>query len=717
MKNLIIRFALTAMCFTVMIFALVGCDGTFNGINGANDEVCNHQYGNWTTEYNYATKCEDRTYERVCVLCQNVETRNGTFEDHAIQIIVESPTCGDSGYVLEKCTLCEYANITECMDPTGEHKWGEGVTIPSTCIQDGYILSMCYICGWAELVEKLPRADHVWTQATVDATCVSNGMTYNICTVCKEITDKTVFPALTGHDYRLNSDAGYHWQYCEICDVRINVKSHSFDSDNTCSICGYEKAVEKQLVTLWVSEISGMTELVSQQIERFLEANPKYAELYTFEVMGVTEADAASHIVADISCAPDIYCFTQDQLARLVQANALARPNNQIANSILLSNDKISIKAASHDGTIYAYPMTTDNGYYMYYDKSVISEEDLDSMEALLDACYSAGKTFRYPGCNAWYNAGFFIATGCHSQWTINEECEFISVDDTYNSPEGLIAMKGLQKMTQHPAYNPDNDGDLTNAAIVISGVWAINSIKEVFGENYAATDLPSFTIDGQSYHLGSYTGNKLMGVKPQDDSAKAEMLSKLAEYLTGSECQLDRYEQFMWCPSNLEAQASDTVKSNQAVAALNLQNEYAVAQGIIHGSWWDIAAELGQEAMIAYDESDLEEALNNYSVNLLSIFNTSDEEAWSVIGNICGTVWDVDFPMTEVSDNVFESEIFTLYAGEEFKVRRGASWQVYFGSNGKQDGPNCVVEANGSYIIRLTLHSLDFATIELIPQ
>ena len=92
-------------------------------------------------------------------------------------------------------------------------------------------------------------------------------------------------------------------------------------------------------------------------------------------------------------------------------------------------------------------------------------------------------------------------------------------------------------------------------------------------------------------------------------------------------------------------------------------------------------------------------------------------KQAWSVIGSICGTSWDTDFSMTKVSDNVYESAVLELKAEEEFKCRQGASWTVNFGSNGAIDGPNCVVDADGKYIVRLTIISDTQATIELIAQ
>ena len=130
------------------------------------------------------------------------------------------------------------------------------------------------------------------------------------------------------------------------------------------SACG-----EKETITLWVSESTtaddSVVEMTKRQIEAFVKANPDLDWNYQVKIEGVTEADAGSKVVADVASAPDIYCFAQDQLARLVQASALAAPGQQAQTYIKDNNDAGSVKAATVGGVIYAYPMTSDNGYYL----------------------------------------------------------------------------------------------------------------------------------------------------------------------------------------------------------------------------------------------------------------------------------------------------------------------------------------------------------------
>ena len=203
-------------------------------------------------------------------------------------------------------------------------------------------------------------------------------------------------------------------------------------------------------IKMWVSEKEeGENSVVKQmqaQIDAFMAENPGI--VIVAEISGVTEADAGSQVVADVSTAPDIFCFAQDQLARLVQAAALAAPGGAIADDIRANNDAGSLAAATVAGTLYAYPMTSDNGYYLYYDKSVVT--DPTSLEAIIADCEAAvaaneeHRLFRYALENGWYTASFFFGAGCHSTWTMDGDGNFNGIDDNFNSAQGLVAMKAM---------------------------------------------------------------------------------------------------------------------------------------------------------------------------------------------------------------------------------------------------------------------------------
>ena len=476
-------------------------------------------------------------------------------------------------------------------------------------------------------------------------------------------------------------------------------------------------------ITVWVGEAA--VELTKKQIEDFNKTNDE-GITFVATVNGVSEATSADQMLVDISAGADIYCFAQDQFARLVQGGALIQLDEQAAAAVRADNDPGVVAAATSGDTLYAYPLTSDNGYFMYYDKSVIPEADVDSLEKLIEDCEKAGKSFAFEtNTSAWYIASWFFATGCKSDWTTGDDGSFISVADTFDSPEGLIAVKGMKKLVDSPCHLSSSSGDVfaNNGAICVTGTWNYDIISGLLGDNMGVTDLPSFEVDGKEYHLGSFSGCKLMGVKPQTDSDRQICLMILAEYLTDEERQMERFEALSWGPSNLNAQNSEAVQANPGIAALQKQNKFATQQGQIHGSWWDIAKVIGDDVKAATDEAGLQAALDNYYAKISALFTMTEDEknAWGVIGAICGTNWDTDFPMKEVEAGVFVSDPLDLKEGDEFKVRQGASWDVNYGM---KDGEtvaggmdtNVVVPADGKYIITINTNdpvTLSFALAE----
>lgn len=456
-------------------------------------------------------------------------------------------------------------------------------------------------------------------------------------------------------------------------------------------------------ITVWVSESDGVADLTKTQIQRFCDENPGIVINATVE--GVTESESASQMITSVEDGADLYCFAQDQLSRLVLAGALNKLGDDASNTVRERNDEISIKAASVGGDLYCYPLTSDNGYFMYYDKSVIPEEHLDSLEDIIADCENAGKMFSMElETSAWYNAAFFFGTGCVSEWTTDTEGEFTSVNDTFNSDAGLIALKGMQKLLKSSCYNSSSAGaDFAAAvpsAVLVSGTWASAAAKEALGDNYAATDLPSFEVDGKSYHLGSFSGCKLMGIKPQEDNVKTAVLQKLALYLTNETCQLERFNLVGWGPSNKTAQQDPAVQADPALAALAAQAAYSVPQGNIHGSWWDIAKIYAVSAKEATTDDELKAALQSYADSLDELFSLSDDVKYgfTVIGSFSGYNWDTDITMTQDPEGTFTSEPIAFKAGDEFKCRQGLSWDVSFGNGGE----NFVVDADGTYRVQL---------------
>ncbi|MBQ6514089.1 MAG: extracellular solute-binding protein [Clostridia bacterium] len=400
-----------------------------------------------------------------------------------------------------------------------------------------------------------------------------------------------------------------------------------------CSFAGADSLAGTYDIKVWVA--NEIKELTEQQIKEFNDTND-LGIVFNATVEAQGEGDAATAMVQDVEAGGDIFCFAQDQFSRLIQAGALSKLGQGAAKTVKEGTDANAVAAVTTgDDTLWAYPVTADNTYFMYYDKSVIPEEDIDSLEKIIADCEAAGKNFNFElQTSAWYLASFFFGTGCVSVWKTDDAGQFVDVTDTFNSDKGLIAAKGMKKLLDSPIHvsSSEASGFANNAAVVITGTWASADIKAMLGDNMGVADLPSFEVDGTEYHLGSFFGYKLMGVKPQTDAVKGAALHRLAQYLTGAKCSLERFALRGWGPANLEAQADEAVANDPILAAVIDQAQYGVVQGAIHGSWWDVAKVIGDEVKAATDEAGLKQALQNYEDKMASLF-TLDTSALLFVG------------------------------------------------------------------------------------
>ena len=401
----------------------------------------------------------------------------------------------------------------------------------------------------------------------------------------------------------------------------IGLSSCSMPNDSSAS----NNDSKTYTIKVWCPE-AALT-LTNKQLDDFKKENSSLK--VNFNVQALSEAEAASNMVTDIEAGADIYGFMQDQLARLVSAGALDPLTGNIAETIKNENDENSIKVASINNTLYAYPLTSDNGCFMYYDKRYIKESSVDSLEKIIEDLKENQKLFSYQLATdgAWYNAGFFFATGCYSNWTTNDKGYFTSYEDTYNSNNGIKSLKGMSMLMNSGVWNNASSvGEFNSgSAVVVSGTWDYEAAKEILKDNLGITDLPSFTVDNETFHIGSFFGNKLLGVKPQSDATKAAICQLVAKYLTSEAKQEERFEVLSWGPSNKKVQDSDKVKANPALVALKLQEKYAKPQGQNPGDWWPLAASIGSsiiEAGANASDEKLKDILTTYESGLNSLIN-----------------------------------------------------------------------------------------------
>lgn len=371
------------------------------------------------------------------------------------------------------------------------------------------------------------------------------------------------------------------------------------DAKNTEEQGGEEEEIpavgDDTNVTIWVAE--NMVDFTQAQVDAFKEANPDY-EPYNVTIEAVGEGDAASNMITDVAGGADIFGFAQDQLARLVSAGAVQPVTGDYASWVSEQNDAAAVNAATAGDMLYAFPITSDNGYFLYYDKSVVT--DPTSLEKIVEDCEAAGKNFYFEINSGWYQTAFFFGTGCELTYDTDTDGNFTTCNINYSSDAGVVALKEMIELASSSSFqNGSSLSSATNVGAIVDGTWDSGAAKEVFGDNYACAKLPSFEgSDGQTYQLAGFGGFKLMGIKPQEDVSKLHFCYKLVQYLTSTDVQIARYNEAGWGPSNLAAQADSAVQADEALTALAEQLQYTIPQGNYPNDYWSRATSLGDDVI-----------------------------------------------------------------------------------------------------------------------
>ena len=365
-------------------------------------------------------------------------------------------------------------------------------------------------------------------------------------------------------------------------------------ADNTAS-------GSKETITVWAPE--EVVEFTQGKLNDWLAGQADWNGKYSITVSAMGEGDATTQMLTDVEAGADVFGFAQDQLARLVAAGALSKPGGTFLSHVTENNDAGSVGAVTLNGDIYAYPETSDNGYFLYYDKSVVT--DPSTLEGIIEQCGAAGKNFYMDIQSGWYDVAFFFGTGAQCYYDYDTEGLVTGCTCDYSSDKGLAAMKAMVEMAKSKGkgyeQTPDGAAALFNpdggtAGALVSGTWDYATVKDFLGDNFGAAKMPTFTVDGQTYQMSGFGGFKLVGVKPQTDSDKLTFCHLVADYITSEEMQLARFEEKGWGPSNLNAQKSDEVQANEALAALAEQLAFCPGQGQYPGAYWDLTTAFGTD-------------------------------------------------------------------------------------------------------------------------
>ena len=215
--------ALSLVCIAMSAFLFASCDLNLGGDeNFSFDKFLEkifpkteehvHSFGKWTNFTDGDVVCEDKLFFRTCSTCNEIEWKQGVYEDHDWNIVTTAPTCQAQGYDTKTCTICRKVEITNYTKTAG-HAWNKNYSFDNS-----YHWIGCYICGEVKGKEKHKfNSSCNATQHWEECIC---GQKRNVA----------------GHSFVVKKDATNHWEECT-CGQKRNKAEHIDNGSGNCSAC------------------------------------------------------------------------------------------------------------------------------------------------------------------------------------------------------------------------------------------------------------------------------------------------------------------------------------------------------------------------------------------------------------------------------------------------------------------------------------------------
>ncbi len=318
-------------------------------------------------------------------------------------------------------------------------------------------------------------------------------------------------------------------------------------------------------------------------------ANGEKEIKFEFVAHGEDKVDSE---IADWKTGPDVYAYASDKIMPLYQKNALATVAGEYKDFIKDTMTEGAVDAATFAGKMVSYPYAGDNGCFLYYNKSLVTLEDTATIEGLLAKAGEKGLKVAYPLKTAFYSAGALFSFGARYNLSVDDAGVVTSVEADFDTDKGVKAGNAIYQIMTNPNWQDTQAAPIEANGLVacVGGSWNAAAYKEAMGDNFAATKLPTVTVDGETVNLSSFLGYKNYGVNPQvsaGDNARLKAAHNVARYLCSEEVQMKRFETFSTAPTNKVVAAKEEVKSDIAVAAISAQAEFAVPQTAVPGKIW----------------------------------------------------------------------------------------------------------------------------------
>lgn len=353
-------------------------------------------------------------------------------------------------------------------------------------------------------------------------------------------------------------------------------------------------------LTVWCPQNQVESGIMEKQQKAFAEAN-KDKWTITWETNVVGEDVAKDQVLNDVEAAGDVFFFANDQVVALKEAGALAKLGGSTLEMVESTMAEAVVNTAKIDGDLYGIPFT-HNTYFMFYDKTIMSEDDVKTIEGIVNKETAEGVyNFYFESAGGWKLGAWYYGAGCS---VFGANGDDLSAGCDWNNETGVAVTNYLIDLIANPKVG--YDGEITVSELVddhkigvwFDGSWNYQLYKDKLGDDLGLAVIPTFNLNGEDHQLLSFYGSKCIGVNAHSKAPAAA--NAFAAYLGSEEQQLLRFELSGQAPTNLTAGENEAVLADEVSTVLvNQSNTASVAQptsAIFSNRYWANAGTIPTE-------------------------------------------------------------------------------------------------------------------------
>jgi arabinogalactan oligomer/maltooligosaccharide transport system substrate-binding protein len=333
---------------------------------------------------------------------------------------------------------------------------------------------------------------------------------------------------------------------------------------------GTEAPAEVEDVTLkvWAPENQIKDGTMDSMTKSFQALHPEWNITFTVETQG--EDTLKDEILKDVTAAGDVFFFANDQLNELINAGAIARLGGSTEEMVKTTMSQEVVNTVTKDDAIYGIPFT-HNTFFMYYDKSLLTADDIKSVEGIMaketaDNVYN----FCFDSAGGWKLGAWYYGAGL----TIYGESQTdFAAGANWNNETGVAVTNYLIDLINNPKTAFADDISLSELTADhrigawFDGSWNYNLYKDALGDDLGVAVIPTFNPDGTDHQLKGFYGSKAIGVNSQ--AAFPAVAVAFAAYLGSEEMQVQRFEETGQVPTNLTAGESAAVQADEVAKVI----------------------------------------------------------------------------------------------------------------------------------------------------